>query len=71
MEREREQRVASKDCNRLAENFVASWFAAAQIVVIECRKVIVNQRVGVDEFEGASAGIAASGSVANIRAASR
>jgi len=32
---------------------VAGGFAAAKIVVIECGKVIVDERISVDEFDGA------------------
>jgi len=33
--------------------FVARGLAAAKVIVVQRRQVIVNQRVGVDEFDGA------------------
>ena len=43
LHRQREQRVARKDGHRVAEDFVVGQFAAAVIVVIERRQVVVNQ----------------------------
>ena len=49
-----QQRVARQNGDRLAEDFMIGGFAAAKIVVIECGKIIVNQRIGVNEFERAA-----------------
>ena len=51
LHRQREQRVARKDGHRVAEDFVVGQFAAAVIVVIERRQVVVNQRIGMDHLE--------------------
>jgi hypothetical protein len=52
-ERQGEERVARKYGCGFAEFFVTRGLAAAEVVVVEGGKVIVNQRVGVDEFDGA------------------
>ncbi len=49
-----EQRVAGEDRHGFAEDFVAGRFAAAEIVVIERRQIVVDQRIGVDHLERAS-----------------
>ena len=55
-ERQRQQRIARQDGGRFAEFLVASWLAAPQVVVVEGRQVVVNQRVGVNELERAGNG---------------
>ncbi len=45
------QCISRQNCDRLAKSHVARRFAAAQIVVVQCRKVIVNQRVRVQHLE--------------------
>src|SRR5882724_9190833 len=52
-ESERQEGVASEDGNCFAEFFVASGLAATEVIVVQRRQVIVNQGVGVDEFDGA------------------
>jgi hypothetical protein len=52
-ERQRQQRVACQDGRGLAELLVAGGPAAAQVVVVERRQVVVNERVGMDELERA------------------
>src|SRR5579863_3402093 len=49
----REQRVASENRGGFAEFLVAGWFAASQVVVIEGRQIVVDQRIGVNEFNRA------------------
>ncbi len=51
---EREQSVARENRHGFAEDFVAGGFAAAEIVVIEGGKIVVDQRIRVDHFERAS-----------------
>ena len=46
-----EQRVAGENRHGFAEDFVRRQLAAAVIVVIERRQVVVDQRIGVDELE--------------------
>jgi hypothetical protein len=48
-----EKRVAGQDGGCFAEFFVVGGFAAAEVVVVERGEVVVNQRVRVDEFDGA------------------
>src|SRR5438270_3744658 len=46
----RQQRVARQDRDAVAENFVASRAAAAEIVVIHAGEIVVNERISVDAF---------------------
>ena len=46
------QSVAGEDGDGLAECLVAGGTAAAQVIVIERGQIIVNQRIGVEHFEG-------------------
>ena len=72
LECQREQRVARQDRHGFAEDFVGSELAAAVIVVIERRQIVVDQRIGVDEFQRAGGGLDAGGGIGNgTRAASR
>src|ERR1700687_4843214 len=52
-EREGQQRVSGQDGDGFAEFLVAGRLAAAQVVVVECRQVVVDQRIGVNHFDGA------------------
>ena len=45
---QRQQSVAGKNRGGLAENHVGSGLAAPQVVIVERRQIVVNQRVGVD-----------------------
>ena len=56
LERERQQRVARQDRHGFAEDFMAGELAAAVVVIIERRQIVVDQRVGVDELERAGGG---------------
>jgi len=49
-----EQGVAGQDGDGFAKFFVAGRFAAAEVIVIECGEIVVNERVGVDEFYSAA-----------------
>ena len=51
-----EETIASKYGHRFAENAVVSWATAAEVVVIHARKVVMDQGVGVDAFDGTSGG---------------
>ena len=53
-EREREKSITRKNCRGFAELFVGSGLAAAKIVVVERGEIVVDERVGVNEFDGAS-----------------
>ena len=48
----REERVAGQDRHRLSEDTVAGGTPAAQIVVVERRQIVVDQRVGMDHLDG-------------------
>ena len=52
LEGQRQQGVAGQDRRRLAEHLVAGRPAAAQVVVVHRRQVVVDQRVGVDHLDG-------------------
>ena len=51
--RDREQRVAREDGDAVTEDFVASGAAAAEIVIVHARQIVVHERVGVDALHGA------------------
>jgi hypothetical protein len=53
-ERQRLQRVAGQQRCRLAECHVTRWPASPQRVVIHARQVVVDERIGVDQFDGGS-----------------
>ena len=44
--------VAGEDGDGFAEGNVAGGLSAAKIVVIESRQIVVNERVGVEHFDG-------------------
>src|SRR5271170_1811543 len=50
---QRQQCVARQDRDRLAEYFVAGRPAATQIVVVERGKIVVNQRISVNQLQRA------------------
>ena len=52
-EREREKSIAGENGRGFAELLVGSWLAPAQVVVVERGEIVVDERVGVDEFDGA------------------
>jgi len=49
---ERLQGVARQNGNSLAKDDVAGGLATAQVIVVKRRKIVVNQRVGVQHFNG-------------------
>jgi len=51
-----EEPIASKYGHRFAENAVVSGATAAEVVVIHARKVVMDQGVGVDAFDGTGGG---------------
>ncbi len=57
LEGEALQRVTGQDGGGLVEGAVAGRLAAAQVVVIHGRQVIVHQRVGVDQLYRRGRGI--------------
>ena len=46
------QRIAGEDRGRFVEGAVRGRAAAAQVVVIHGRQVVVNERIGVDQLDG-------------------
>ncbi len=52
-EREREKSIAGEDGGGFAKFFVIGGLAATEVVIVESGKVVVNERVGVNEFESA------------------
>ena len=67
----REQRVAGENSGGFAEFFVARGLAAAKIVVVERRQVVMDQRIGMNEFDRASRMSAGEMSGLKMRAVSR
>ena len=53
LERQRQQRIAGQDRHGIAEDFVVGELAAAVVVVVERGQIVVDQRVGVDQFQRA------------------
>src|ERR1700719_3006832 len=53
-EGQRQESVASEDGDGFAEFLMASRFAAAEVIVVQRRQIIVDQGIGVDELDGAS-----------------
>ena len=51
LEGEGQQRVACEDGGRLVEGLVRGGLAAAQVVVVHGRKVVMHQRIAVHAFE--------------------
>ncbi len=51
-----EERVAHQDRDALAEDAMAGGAPAAQVVVVHGGEIVVHQRVGVDQLEGAGEG---------------
>src|SRR5947199_389404 len=45
------QRVSRKNCDCFAKNFVAGGATAAQIVVVQSGKIVVDQRIGMQHFK--------------------
>src|ERR1700733_12837956 len=54
VKRQRQQRITRQNRHRFAEHFVVRWLPAAQIVVIQRRQVIMDQRIGVNKFQRAA-----------------
>src|SRR6202030_2082035 len=48
---DRQQRISRQHGDTVAKNFVASWPATPEIVVIHARQIVMHERVGVDAFE--------------------
>ena len=51
-ERLRHQRVAREHGDAFAEHFVVGRTTAAQVVVVHARQIVVDERVGVNAFDG-------------------
>ena len=54
VEREGQQRVAGEDRGRLVVGLVRGRLAAAQVVIVHRRQVVVHQRIAVHAFERGS-----------------
>ena len=50
---ERQQSIAGENCHSVAENFVTRRTSAAQVIVVERRQIVVNQRICVDQLQSA------------------
>ena len=48
---QRQERVAGKNGSRFAELHMASGDSAAQVVVIHCGQIVVDERIGVDHLD--------------------
>ena len=48
-----QQGITGEDCYPLPEHFVRSGFAATEVVVVHARKVIMDERIGMDHFHRA------------------
>ena len=46
--------VTGKDGDGLAENHMASRFATTEIVIIEGREIVMNERIGMQHFQSAT-----------------
>jgi len=49
-----EKAIAREYCDRFTEDAVIGGPTAAKIIIIHAGKIVVNQRVGVNAFDGAS-----------------
>jgi hypothetical protein len=56
LESEGQERVAGENRDVLAEYLVVGWLSSAEIVVVHARKIVMDQRHGVDHLDGASGG---------------
>ena len=54
LESQSQQPVAGQDRGRLAVNDVAGRLAAPQVIIIERRKVVVNQRISMNHLQSAA-----------------
>ena len=54
VEGQRQQRVAGEDRGRLVEGLVHGRLAAAQVVIVHRRQVVMHQRIAVQQFERAA-----------------
>ena len=52
LEGERKERVAGEDCRPLVERLVHRRHAAAHVVVVHARQIVVDERVAMDALEG-------------------
>ena len=57
LKRQRLQRIAHQHRGGLVEGLVTGGPAAPQVVVIHRRQIVMDQRVDVDEFDGAGDGL--------------
>ncbi len=53
-ERHGEEGVAGEDGDAFAEHLVVGGAPTAEVIVVHARKVIVDERIGVDAFDGGS-----------------
>src|SRR6266567_972125 len=58
------QCIARKNGDRLAENFVARRTSTAQIVIVECRQIVVNKGIRVQHLESGAQFFDSGGQVA-------
>src|SRR5207253_1075167 len=51
LKRERQERIACKDGDAIAEYLVAGRLSAPEIIVVHARQIVVNERVGMDALD--------------------
>ena len=51
LERQRVQRIAGEDRGAFVEGAVHGRLAAAQIVIVHARQIVVDQRIDMDAFD--------------------
>ena len=51
-----EKAIAREYCDRFTKDAVIGGAAAAKIIVVHAGKIVVNEGVGVDAFDGACGG---------------
>src|SRR5450432_921952 len=56
LERDCQKSVACKYCDAVAEDFMTGGPAAAEIIVIHAREIIMDERIGMDALDGAGEG---------------
>jgi hypothetical protein len=48
-----EQTISGQQSHTFAEDFMGGRFAAAHVVIIHCRQIIMNDGISVNQFHGA------------------
>jgi hypothetical protein len=53
MKRLGEQTISCQQSHSFAKHFMCRRFAAAQVIIIHRRQIVVNNRISVDQLHGA------------------